>query len=228
MPLMRLAVLVRAALRQQPEPVSHKEEVHAKLSATLKRRERRSLVSRLIRKLSARPVATAALALSACLLIVFATYLYWHQSIPSWTPSQLAADHEKYLLKDQPAEFATSDAEVAARWLSRHVGFSVPAVNLSAVGAKMLGVRRCRIKGNPVGLFLYQKASKRISLYAMKFPKAAMPRLHPVRYRGKRYGTCQEGVYRVLAWREGAYTFVMVSGLEPSALLLLAHQARSK
>lgn len=114
-----------------------------------------------------RRAASGALALAAASLVVLA----WpgHRAGTA-LGDELEAHHLKAFSRASPCEFESSDPAAVAAWLAANVGYAVavPAVP----GAKLLGARRCRLRGGLTASVLYRRGDEALTLF---LPRSGTP-----------------------------------------------------
>lgn len=89
---------------------------------------------------------------------------------PAGLNSALAEDLERHHYKafgqSSPCEFTSSDPRAVAAWLSTNVGYAVevPAIP----GAKLLGARRCKLRGVLTASLQYREDGQALTLFVTR------------------------------------------------------------
>jgi anti-sigma factor RsiW len=147
------------------------------------------------------------------------------QALPMLPFPRLISDHHKYLSDRQPAQIASSDPSHIARAMTPLVSFPVAPVDLTREGARLLGGRRCLVRGVPVAFLLYEWRGRRISLFQTDHRKITVPGLHEALMDGECYLIGERDGLGYVVWCSGRSDFVMVARAAPGELLRLASHA---
>jgi hypothetical protein len=98
-------------------------------------------------------------------------------------------------------------------------------VLLDERGAKLIGGRRCRLKGMDIGLCFYRCKGEQLSLFQLKGDSYSLAGLDSVRVKGRRFFVGADKGFNVVAW-EGRDNFLaLVASCDTPTLLGIAECA---
>jgi anti-sigma factor RsiW len=83
---------------------------------------------------------------------------------------ELEAHHLRAFSRASPCEFESSDAAAVRGWLKAHVGYDVEVPTIP--GAKLLGARRCKVRGVLTASLLYRHGDDALTVF---LPRAGTP-----------------------------------------------------
>jgi anti-sigma factor RsiW len=192
--------------------------------------------------LSRRRTAGAGRLLAAtCLLVAGFAAGHWQAArntaaarVPNRLPrpvlslSLLGQDHREYLTDPHPAQVPGPDPKEVSQRMTRLLEFPVVAADLRSEGARLLGGRKCRLKGTTLAFLLYDWGGARVSLYQMDDSLVVLPPLREVALAGRHFQVHEAAGLTYVAWRSARQQFVMVAGLKPERLLRLARTVSSR
>jgi anti-sigma factor RsiW len=144
---------------------------------------------------------------------------------PTLSLALLGQDHREYLAKSQPAQVLGPDPRIVSRGMTQLLKFPVTVADLQPEGARLLGGRKCQLRGASIAFLLYDWKGERVSLYQMDGRKVVLPPLRGAVIREQCFLVGEAEGLGYVAWRSGAMNFVMVSGMVPERLLRLARRA---
>jgi anti-sigma factor RsiW len=148
-----------------------------------------------------------------------------HAKLSTLPLTLLGEDHLEYLANPQPAQVLGPDPRAVSRGMTPLMKFPVAAIDLQSMGARLLGGRRCVLRGVAVAFLLYDWRGERVSLYQIDERKIALPVMRETVFRGRTFRVGEADGLFYVSWRSGAMSFVLVSGAEPGRLLRLACHA---
>jgi anti-sigma factor RsiW len=144
---------------------------------------------------------------------------------PTLPLALLGEDHLEYLANPQPAQVPGPDPRDVSRRMTQLLRYPVAVVDLQPDGARLLGGRKCQLRGVPTAFLLYDWKGERVSLYQIDERKLGLPSLREVLFHGRRFQVGEVDGLTYVTWRSGAMEFVMVSGTKSARLLHLACRA---
>jgi anti-sigma factor RsiW len=144
---------------------------------------------------------------------------------PTLSLALLGQDHREYLAKSQPAQVRGPDPRIVSRGMTQLLKFPVTVADLQPEGARLLGGRKCQLRGASIAFLFYDWNGERVSLYQMDGRKVVLPPLRGAVIREQCFLVGEAEGLGYVAWRSGAMNFVMVSGAAPERLLRLARRA---
>jgi hypothetical protein len=154
--------------------------------------------------------AAAVIAVTAVLLFVRGRGT--GATLPAPLRDELVLDHLHYAPIAEPAQIASSDPKVVAAALEQRLGR--PVVVPSWEATTLIGGRSCHIRSEWVPLVLYERAGRRISLFAISDVKVS----------GSSCERAEGGVSICASPRAGGGAFVAVSNLPPHEVARLLGQ----
>ena len=155
-------------------------------------------------------VAAAVIAITAVLVVARGRGAA--ATLPASLRDELVLDHLHYAPIAEPAQIASNDPKVVAGALEQRLGR--PVVVPSWEATTLIGGRSCHIRSEWVPLVLYERAGRRISLFAIS----------DVRVSGSSCEEAEGGVSICATPRPGGGAFVAVSNLPPHEIARLLGQ----
>ena len=119
----------------------------------------------------------------------------------------------------------TEDAGRAAEWLQQQFGGKFPTINLSLLGARLVGAQA--FLGERRALLSYRgPQGERVTLVIFPDAPRVPTDLRSMTYRGRAFRVLEAASSRgtLLAWEAEGRTFVVAGPLSPDALLPYAHE----
>lgn len=83
---------------------------------------------------------------------------------------ELEAHHLRAFSRASPCEFESSDAGAVKAWVQAHVGYGVDVPSIP--GARLLGARRCKLRGVLTASLLYRRGDEALTVF---LPRAGTP-----------------------------------------------------
>jgi anti-sigma factor RsiW len=132
------------------------------------------------------------------------------------------ADHLRALARSEPVELRTSEPREAERWLQARLPFAATVPIPPAF--RLLGVRLCKVRGEPAGFLLYDHDGRLLTCYLNQRSQTALRGFDTTTPSRVKVGTC-EGK-NIAAWDADHTGYVLVGDMPRESLVAFANSAR--
>lgn len=162
-----------------------------------------------------------AAAIAALLLLAIGSGLWWRIRPP--TPTEVASDYEALSRGDLRLGFTTADPRALEQYFTSQGGLPTRVYDLGMMRYTLVGGHGYRHRGHAVTIAMYQGAQGERLVCEMY--TARPPSRTPIDRRshnGVEFTVYREGDITMVFWDEGPVTCVLVSTIDPEALVQLA------
>ena len=169
-----------------------------------------------------RPALAAAAAIAVLLGIAGVVFQVRVGAPPDVMP--FVTDHLRSVARPEPVELRTSEPREAARWLQARLPFAARVPGSPAF--RLLGVRLCKVRGEPVGFLLYEHEGRLLTCYVSERSQTSLRGFDMTTAGRVKLGTC-EGK-NVAAWDADHAGYVLVGDAPRESLVVFANQTSSQ